>query len=62
MNNSMHKTIGDLMAENRKNRKEKLEKRLDEIENWMIENAYTHPDFQKYVEERNYITTQLNII
>ena len=61
MTNTMHKPIGDQIDENRKLRKMQLEKQLDDIEEWLLDNSFTHPDFEKKVLERNRINTLLSI-
>ena len=56
------KTLGECMAESKARRMAELENRLYEVENWILDNPYTHPDFHKMVEERNNISTQLNLV
>ena len=51
----MLKTISQVMVENKNERKIRLEKRLDEIEDILLELPFTDPDFQKLVYERNHI-------
>lgn len=60
MINTMHKPIGQQIDENRDLRKMQLEKQLDEIEEWLLDNPYTHPDFEKKVQDRNNINTLLS--
>lgn len=33
--------------------KKGLQKRLEWLEEWMMNNPFTHPDFEKHVHERN---------
>jgi len=37
----------------------RLEKRLCEVEDWLMENPFTHPKFEKMVEERNNILARI---
>lgn len=62
MKNEMHKTIGDRIVENRKERRIRLERQLDDIGNWLLDNSYTNPDWDKKVQERNNISTSLKLI
>lgn len=62
MINEMHKTIGDKLVEKRIQRKAKLEKQLDEVEEWLLDNPYTHPDFEKQVQLRNNLNSSLKLI
>lgn len=50
------------MTENKLKKLSEMEKRLEEVEDWLLENSFLHPDFSKYVDERNQLTTQLNLI
>lgn len=43
----------------RRSRIKELEKRLCEIEDWLMENPFNHPDFEKMVEERNQILVRI---
>lgn len=43
----------------RRARIKRLEKRLCKIEDWLMENPFTHPEFEKMVEERNNILTRI---
>ena len=62
MKNTMLKTIGDMIVENRNERKIRLERQLDDIENWLLDNSCTNPDWDKKVQERNNISTSLKLI
>lgn len=53
MKNTMHKTIGDQMKENRLEKREKAQKRIDEIEEILLEMPFTDPEFQQLSQERN---------
>jgi len=53
MINTMHKTIFDQMKENRAERREKAEKRIDEIEEILLELPFNDPEFEKLANERN---------
>jgi|GEM_PF-4353630 len=59
MKNEMHKTISQVMVENKNERTIKFEKRVDEIEDILLELPYTDPKFQVLVQERNNILTFL---
>lgn len=49
----MHKTIGQLMVENRAERNRKREKRIEEIEDILLDMSFTDPSFHKLTTERN---------
>lgn len=53
MKNTMHKTIGDQMKENRLEKREKAQKRIDEIEEILLELPFTDPKFETLVQECN---------
>jgi hypothetical protein len=36
-----------------------LERRLDEIEDWLMDTPFNHPEFQTKVEERNNLLIQI---
>jgi len=40
-------------AENKANEIERLQQRYDEITEWLIDNPFTHPDWDKHIEEYN---------
>ena len=43
----------------RRARIKRLEKRLCEVEDWLMDNPFTHPEFEKMVEERNNILARI---
>ena len=53
MKNTMHKTIGDQMKENRLEKRRNAQKRIDEIEEILLEMPFTDPKFQQLSQERN---------
>lgn len=53
MKNTMHKTIGDQMKENRLEKRRNAQKRIDEIEEILLEMPFTDPEFQQLSQERN---------
>lgn len=49
-------SLSDIIAKRARERRQNRLKRLEEIEDWLIHNPFTHPEFQSYVEERNNIS------
>jgi len=46
-------------VDKRQQRIKRLEKRLCEIEDWLMEQPFTHPEYEKMVGERNNILTRI---
>ncbi|MEA4981441.1 MAG: hypothetical protein VB066_01860 [Paludibacter sp.] len=56
LNNSLSQHIG----ENRDDKYAKAIEQLDQIEDWLFDNPFTHPDFEKKVDERNNLLITIN--
>lgn len=53
-------TLSRDIEENREEKYNNASKRIEEVENWLMDNPYTHDDFEKHVEERNNLLITIN--
>lgn len=60
MQKTPHHPLSKQIEENSDDKYNKAIKELDKIEDWILDNPFTHPDFEKKVEERNDLLITIN--
>jgi hypothetical protein len=51
-----------MILQNKLDEIDKLQKRYDEIEEWLIDNPFTHSDWQKHLDERISLNSQIETL
>lgn len=60
MQETPNKSLSKKIEENSDDKYTKAIEQLDQIEDWLFDNPFTHPDFEKKVEERNNLLITIN--
>ncbi len=60
MQETPNKSLSKQIEENSDDKYTKAIEQLDQIEDWLFDNPFTHPDFEKKVEERNNLLITIN--